>query len=118
MNEYKLKNLREEQRKYVEMCKSEPSFRKKRELVEKFEEEEKKSSYFSNVKSKKYTGFDRFSGFILTPDPSKSNALICTACGEHNGLIDPKNSNVDYFHCYSCKYKNVRNNVIENKKEK
>ncbi|KAL6121828.1 hypothetical protein NUSPORA_01199 [Nucleospora cyclopteri] len=108
MSEYKLKKLKEEQKNFVQTCKEDIKFAKTRRLIEKYEADESRDIFFNTVIDRKKTGIDKFADLILANDPAKMNALICKCCGYHNGLIDPKNSDIKFFYCYNCKEKNER----------
>lgn len=115
MEEYKLKKLKEEQKNFVKNAKEDVNFAKTRRLIEKYETEENKESFFNTVLNKKQTRGEKLANFILANDPNKMYALICNNCGLHNGLIDPLNKDVKFFYCYDCKHKNIRG---ENKPKK
>lgn len=106
--EYKLKKLKEEQLDCIKNAKEDINFMNTRRLIEKYEIEEDKKAYFSTIINKKRTNLNKLADMILANDPDKMNALICKYCGQHNGLIDPNNSDIKYFYCYSCKQKNDR----------
>lgn len=103
-----LLQLKEERKLLIERCKSDTDFSIKRSLIDKYEEEENRNTFFDQIIKKKNRPMDSVSEFILGGDPSKMNALICVKCGVHNGMVDPKNDNFKDFHCYSCRHKNVR----------
>lgn len=116
MEEYKLKKLKEDQKNFVQRAKEDANFAKTRRLIEKYETEESKKNFFNTVINKRQTNAEKFAGMLLGNDPTKMYALICTACGLHNGLIDPKNNDIDTFHCYECKHKNIRKDPEQKKK--
>lgn len=109
--EYKERNLevlKKERKSLIEQCKADLNFSMTKSLIEKYEEEESRSTFFNQLKKKKKNTFENVADFVLGNDPSNLNALICKNCGVHNGLIDPKNDDFKYFQCYSCSYKNKR----------
>ncbi|KAI5151990.1 hypothetical protein ENBRE01_2484 [Enteropsectra breve] len=106
--EEQLKRLKEEQKSLIEELKKDKSFTKAKDLMDKYENLESRESFFSLIQKKKRAPVDRISDFILGNDPEKMNALICVHCGMHNGLLDPKNSPIKFYYCYSCNQRNSR----------
>jgi hypothetical protein len=106
----KLIFLKEERKKMVEKCKNDVNFSITKNLIEKYEDEEVRDTFFNQILKKKKSQIDLVTDFVLANDPTKSNALICVKCGIHNGLVDSKNEEFKVFYCFSCKYKNVRVN--------
>lgn len=103
-----LDEMKEERKKLIELCKNDVNFAVTKSLIDKYEEDEVRSNYFSQVQTKKRTKMDSFSNLVLGADPETMTALICVKCGNHNGLIDPKNDNFKVYYCYNCKAKNIR----------
>lgn len=103
-----LKSLSTKQKELIGQLKRDNNFVATKHLIEKYDVEESKESFFQQVQKRKRNAIDKISDYILESDPSKANALICAKCGVHNGLVDPANSSFRYFHCYHCKEKNVR----------
>lgn len=108
MLEYRLKKLKEEQKMFVSKAKTDIDFDNTRRLIEKYETKEHRDAFFTTIMDKKRGSFSKLADIILANDPSKMNALICRFCGQHNGLLDPLNSEIKYFYCYDCKKKNNR----------
>ncbi|ORD95040.1 hypothetical protein ECANGB1_1720 [Enterospora canceri] len=117
MAEYKLKKLREEQKNCVKYAKEDVNFAKTRRLIEKYEDEKMKEAFFKTVVKRKHTNASKLADFILANDPNKMNALICKFCGQHNGLVDPRNPDITHFYCYDCKKRNDRVGIEEMKDE-
>lgn len=106
--EEKLKQLKNERKDLIEICKNDIEFATTKSLIDKYQELENKDSFFSQVIPRKKSGMDSVTDLIMGNDPEKMSALICIHCGMHNGLIDPMNNQVEHFFCYSCKHKNTR----------
>lgn len=92
----------------IEQCKKDREFSVTKSIIERYEEEECRSTFFKQLQKKKQTTMDNVTDFILGKDPSKMNALICKKCGVHNGLVDPKNDEFKEFKCYNCECINTR----------
>ncbi|KAI5170072.1 hypothetical protein PAEPH01_1226 [Pancytospora epiphaga] len=103
-----IKELRKKQSALVKEYKKDNNFAFAKKIVEKYEEDESRESFFKHVQKRKKDAVDKMADLILDNDPTKMNALICGSCGLHNGLIDPERDNIHYFYCYSCKAKNMR----------
>lgn len=101
-------DLKKKQAALVKEYKKDNNFAFAKELVDKFDEEESRESFFRQVQKKKRDTVDKIADLVLGSDPTRMNALICGSCGLHNGLVDPERDNVRYFYCYSCKAKNER----------
>ncbi|ELA41913.1 uncharacterized protein VICG_01097 [Vittaforma corneae ATCC 50505] len=106
--EKKLSALKQERKSLIEQCKSDVNFSTTKSIIEKYEEEESRSTFFNQLKRKKRSALDSVTDFVLGSDPSNLNALICRKCGVHNGLIDPKNDDFAFFQCYNCDFRNER----------
>lgn len=106
--EKKLGLMKKERKELIERCKNDVNFSVTKSLIEKYEDEESRASFFNQIQKKKRSHLDSVADFVLGNDPSKMNALICKRCGIHNGLVDPKNEDIKVFYCYNCREKNVR----------
>lgn len=106
--EKRLNSMKIERKELIERCKNDIDFSVTKSLIEKYEDEESRASFFSQIQKKKRSHFDSATDFILGSDPSNLNALICKRCGVHNGLVDPKNEDIEVFYCYNCREKNIR----------
>lgn len=109
--EFKIKRveqLREERKILIEKCKNDVNFAITKNLIDKYEDEESRNTFFNQIIKKKRSNIDSVSDFVLGNDPSNLNALICTRCGVHNGLVDPKNDIFTVYYCFNCRHKNVR----------
>lgn len=103
-----LTNLKNTLRMLVKEFKKDNNFVQAKSFIEKYDEEEKKESFFSHVQKRRRDPIEKIADYVLANDPSTMNALICKKCGLHNGLIDPANKDVRFFYCYSCKERNIR----------
>lgn len=112
----KLEILREKRKSVVEKCKNDVNFSITKNLLEKYENEETRNTFFDQVLKRKKSHIESVSEFVLGSDPTRMHALICTKCGIHNGLVDPSNDDFNYYFCYSCKHKNVRKDNLETAK--
>lgn len=106
--ERRLAEMNEIRKVLIEQCKKDTEFSVTKSIIERYEEEESRNTFFKQLQKKKQTTMDSVTDFVLGKDPSKMNALICKNCGIHNGLIDPKNEEFKEFRCYNCEYVNVR----------
>lgn len=104
----KLELLKEERKLLIEKCKNDVDFSITKSLIDKYENEESRNTFFNQIQKKKRSSVISVSDFVLGNDPSNLNALICTRCGVHNGLIDPKNDDFQFYYCFNCKHKNIR----------
>lgn len=104
----RLSKLKEKQKELIGIYKKDNNFAFAKTIIEKYEEEESRDSFFTQVQKKRKDVVEKISDYVLANDPSKMNALICNKCGLHNGLVDPAN-NIEYFYCYDCKARNDRN---------
>lgn len=104
----KIDRLKENRKDAIERCKNDVNFAMTKNLIEKYDDEESRNTFFNQVLRKKKSPMDSVSEIVLGSDPSSLNALICTKCGVHNGLVDPKNDNFQVYYCFSCRHKNIR----------
>ena len=109
--ERRLNSLREKHRGLVKEYKKDNNFAFAKKIIEQYDEEESRDSFFKQVQRKKKDAVEKISDYVLANDPSKMNALICHKCGLHNGLVDPASDSVKFFYCYSCKERNDRHIV-------
>lgn len=114
--EKKLCALKQERKSLIEQCKNDVNFSVTKSIIERYEEEESRSTFFNQLKKKKKNALDSVTDFVLGSDPSSLNALICRNCGIHNGLIDPKNDDFAFFQCYSCNFRNERKDAQKDEK--
>lgn len=108
MAEETLRSLRAKQHALIKEYKKDNSFAFAKTIVDRYEEEENRDSFFKQVQKKKKDAVEKIADYVLANDPSKMNALICKSCGLHNGLLDPANRDIQFFYCYSCKTRNDR----------
>lgn len=108
----KVARLREERKNLIEKCKNDVNFSITKSLIDKYENEEDRNTFFNQIIKKKRSNIDSVSDFVLGNDPANLNALICTHCGVHNGLVDPKNNNFTMYYCFNCKHKNIRKQTV------
>lgn len=106
--ERKLAEMNETRKFLIEQCKKDREFSTAKSIIERYEDEECRSTFFKQLQKRKQSTMDNVTDFILGKDPSKMNALICTKCGVHNGLVDPMNDEFKEFRCYSCNFINTR----------
>lgn len=106
--EKRLGSMKKERKELIEKCKNDVNFSVTKSLIEKYEDEESRASFFNQIQKKKKSHLDSVADFVLGNDPSNLNALICKRCGVHNGLLDPKNEDIKVFYCYNCREKNIR----------
>ncbi len=104
----KINDLKKKQTEIINEFKKENDFVTTKKIIEKYEDEESRDSFFKQIQLKKRDTLEKLADYVLDNDPTKLNALICIKCGVHNGLIDPANEKIEYFYCYNCKYKNIR----------
>lgn len=108
----KLKNLQDERKTLIEKCKNDDNFSTTRSIIERYDDEQSRSTFFSQLKRKKKSAMDSVTDFVLGSDPSQLTALICRKCGVHNGMIDPKNDDFSVFQCYNCDFVNERKQKV------
>jgi len=108
----RLKALQSQRRALVEQCRTDESFATTRSIIEKYDTEQSRSTFFSQLKRKKKSAMDTVTDFVLGSDPSQLTALICKDCGMHNGLVDPRNDDFTYFQCYHCDFRNERKSKV------
>ncbi|KAI4292274.1 hypothetical protein PAPHI01_1565 [Pancytospora philotis] len=101
--------LRKKQLQLVNEYKKDNNFAFAKQIVDRYDDEERRDSFFLQVQRKRKDAVEKIADYVLANDPSTMNALICSNCGLHNGLVDPANANLRFFYCYSCKAKNTRN---------
>lgn len=102
---YKLRGLKEVQKKRIEELKKEISYVETKQLIEKYEKESPRKKNDKGI-------VDTLAGVILGKDePARMYALICEKCFSHNGLVHPNEYNFTKYKCYKC-------NTINDKKEK
>lgn len=103
-----LKSLRARQHALIKEYKKDNNFVFAKKIVDRYEDEESRESFFRQIQKKKRDAVDKLTDYVLATDPAKMNALICRSCGLHNGLLDPANRDIQFFYCYSCKARNDR----------
>lgn len=103
-----IEEMKQERKNLIDLCKNDTSYSLTKSIIEKYDEDESRASYFNQVQRKQRSTLDSVSDFVFGTDPEFMNALICSKCGNHNGLIDPKNDNFKSFYCFHCKEKNIR----------
>lgn len=103
-----LSEMKKERKNLIEQCKNDINFSITKSLIEKYEEDEIRDTFFSQIKRKKKTVMDNVADFVLGNDPSRMLALICTQCGMHNGMVDQSNDVFNHFNCYNCGFRNER----------
>jgi len=106
--EASLSLMKQQRKDLIDLCKNDINYSITKSLIERYDDEEGRESFFKGIQKKRKSGLDSVTDFVLGNDPSAMNALICTKCGVHNGLIDPKNDKFDHFYCFDCKEKNIR----------
>ncbi|KAM0672668.1 hypothetical protein CWI42_100160 [Ordospora colligata] len=107
--ETELEEMRDAQKEKIDMLKKEESFDAAKRLIDRYECESERRSYFEGVKQRKKRMMDSMADIVLGDDPGSMYALICKKCSYHNGLVHPSEYDLNEFYCYNCNELNTRN---------
>ncbi|KAH9410805.1 putative integral membrane zinc-ribbon metal-binding protein [Ordospora pajunii] len=106
--EAELEEMRDAQKEKIDMLKNDKSFEATKRLIDKYESESERRSYFEGVKQRKKRMIDSVADIVLGDDPGTMYALICKKCRYHNGLVHPSEYDLNEFYCYNCNELNIR----------